>query len=112
MAKWHHVQRDFSGGEISPRMLMRTDTDVYQKAVLLMENFIPTQQGGAERAPGTRFVTEVEGLNARIIPYLTPANERSVLILTPQKIKLLTNVGDTLGLTSFGTYDSNPCDAD
>ncbi len=54
MAKFVEIQRDFSGGEISQRMFMRDDLEIHGKSLLTMENFIPTMQGTAVRAPGTR----------------------------------------------------------
>jgi len=75
----HYTQRDFSGGEISSRMLMRADTVMYAKSLLAMENFIPTLQGTAERAPGSRFLVDTGVNAARIIPYRTPLNEPAVV---------------------------------
>ena len=82
MSLWHHVQRSFSGGEISPRMLMRTDHPYYKQSAMQMVNFIPTPQGSAVRAPGTRYLQDVGELKARIVPYLTTGNERSLLLFT------------------------------
>ena len=97
MAEWHTVQRDFSGGVISPRMVGRDNTEVYQRSVLEMENFMPTMMGGARRMPGTRFMREIENtFRARIVPYLTTANERSLLVFTPLNVKLLTNITDEI----------------
>ena len=42
MADWHPIQHSFSAGEVSERMLMRTDSAVYAQSVLDMLNFIPT----------------------------------------------------------------------
>lgn len=107
--KLNHIQRSFSGGEISPKMLMRADTAAYKQALLEMTNFMPTMQGGAQRMPGTRFIqevkqtedvegtpTEVTATAARIIPYLTSGNERSLVVLTPLGLKLIRNVTDPL----------------
>ena len=103
--KFTHIQRSFSGGEISPKMLMRADTEAYKQSALEMTNFMPTMQGGAQRMPGTRFVMEVteeedeEEIPAtvgRIIPYLTSGNERSLVVLTPEVIQLFLNITDNL----------------
>lgn len=107
MAQWHHIQRDFSGGAISERMLMRADSEAYKKSTLAMNNYIPTLQGPAERAPGSRIVQEIldplDGVpsTARIIPFLTIGNERSLIVMTPADaqtpdsggLKLIENVG-------------------
>jgi hypothetical protein len=95
MARRTHIQRDFSGGAISPKMLMRQDTDVYKRSVLSMQNYIPTPQGSALRAPGTRFVEALTDDNVRIIPYLSPANERSMVVLTPEACDIKFNVNDS-----------------
>lgn len=109
-----HIQRDFSGGEISGRMLMRADTDIYKKSALEMVNFYPTLLGSAKRAPGTRFIREimmpdgeedeVSATAVRIIPYLTRANERSLAIFTPGYVTLVTDIAD--GITG-NTAQSN-----
>ena len=91
---WQHIQRDFSGGEISEKMLMRADTDEYKRSVLYMMNMMPTPQGTALRSPGTRFVKTIDADTARIIPYLTPSNERSLLVMTPDTLELNRNITD------------------
>lgn len=97
-----HVQRDFSGGMISKRMLMRADTDQYKRSVLWMANFIPTRQGTAQRAPGTEFIQEVVDdlgdpiLQARIFPYLSQSNERILLLMTDGKVQLIRGLGSQL----------------
>lgn len=98
MPEWQHIQRDFSGGEISGRMLMRQDTDVYKRSLIEMVNFMPMSQGSAKRMPGTLFYEELDDLNARIIPYLTAGNERSLIVLTPENLRLIRNVTERIGL--------------
>lgn len=84
-------QVDFSGGEISDRMVMRTDTDVLARSVAEMINFMPTLQGSAERSPGTRLVEVITlgNTNARIIPYFSPTNERSLVKIEPAGISFI-----------------------
>ena len=94
MSTYHHIQRDFSGGEISPRMLMRQDTEVYKKSVLEMTNYMPMLQGGMQRTPGTRYVLNIPQTEARIIPYLTQANERSLVVMTANAVKMYININD------------------
>jgi hypothetical protein len=94
MAKWTHIQNDFSAGELSPKMSMRQDEEVYLRGVKEMTNFLPTPQGTALRMPGTRHLLDTGANTGRIIPYLTSANERSLVLLGHTTIKLLTNVND------------------
>jgi len=97
MGQSNHIQRDFSGGEISPKMLMRQDTDVYKKSAGVMTNFLPTPLGSAVRVPGTRFMRDLGNYKeTRIMPYLTLANERSLLVLQDSTLKLIRNITDEL----------------
>lgn len=92
MAFRHHVQRDFSGGEVSPDLLFRDDLALHAKSLAEMVNFMPLLQGPAVRTPGTRFILEVAGnpSTARIIPYITPGGVQALVLMTPK-------VGGTLG---------------
>jgi len=92
MASNYVLQNDFSGGEVSLRMSLRTDTEIWGKSVKRMVNFAPTLQGSAERTPGTRFIQEISDLNARIMPYLSPTNERSLLLITPSTIETIPDI--------------------
>ena len=90
MAKRYDLQLDFSGGEVSRRVLMREDADMHSKSVLRMLNMVPTLQGTAVRSPGTRYVypivdqvTQEPEAVARIIPFITSNNERAIVELTP-----------------------------
>jgi hypothetical protein len=97
MARGPIVQRDFSGGEISSRMLMRADTEVYGKSALQMVNWFPTLQGSMERCPGSRFVYEIVNKStARLIPYITPDNKRGFVELTPGGITIRTGYVEIL----------------
>jgi hypothetical protein len=75
-------------------MIMRADTDVYKKSVFQMENFIPTPQGTAQRAPGSRFVLDTQLAAARVVPFLTTGNERSLVLFSDGALKLIRNVND------------------
>lgn len=58
------LQANFNGGEISPRMLGRSDLVVYSKSLKSCVNMIPYVQGGITRRIGTYFAASVK----------TPAN--------------------------------------
>jgi hypothetical protein len=84
-------------------MVMRADTEVYAKSLLAMENFVPTLQGTAERAPGTRFVLDLlaGASDVRIFPYLTPANQRAMILMTPTEVQVLETVTEGYGATGY-----------
>ena len=54
-ATW--VQSNFNGGEWSPLAYGRYDLAKNKNGLAKCQNFIPTQQGGLTRRPGTRFIT-------------------------------------------------------
>ena len=61
----HPIIASFNGGELSPLMGGRPDTEKYQAGLSLCENFIPRVQGALVRRGGTRFVAEVKDSAAR-----------------------------------------------
>jgi len=79
------VKRDFSGGEIGSRMIMRDDSPLHEKAVMHMRNYMPTLQGPAMRTPATRFIHDINPNDnyARIIPYVTSNNQRALVEILP-----------------------------
>jgi len=56
MAKAAPLQADFSGGEISPDLHARVDTDLYRKSLETCKNFIPLQKGAVTKRPGTKHL--------------------------------------------------------
>lgn len=60
MARTTQVQTNFTAGEISPRLIGRTDFEKYFDGVETMENFITYPHGGCRRRSGTRYVAEVK----------------------------------------------------
>jgi hypothetical protein len=101
------VKTDFSGGEISTRMMMRADTEVYQKAVSSLLNFMPTIQGTVERTPGTRFMFEPTEMDLRIIPYRTPANERALVTISTTEARVRPNLNDLIVSEPTGAVVAN-----
>lgn len=65
------VQHSFATGEVSPRIVGRSDKERYYNALETLENYRITHHGAAERFPGLRFVGEVKTSSAatRIIPF-------------------------------------------
>jgi hypothetical protein len=55
----------FNGGELSPLMGGRPDTEKYQAGLSLCENFIPRVQGALVRRGGTQFMAEVRNSGDR-----------------------------------------------
>lgn len=56
MARVVHVQNNFTGGELSPRMRGRGDVARYQNGAEILENVIVVVHGGAVRRYGLRYL--------------------------------------------------------
>lgn len=63
MPKVNYTQRSFNAGELTPKLLARTDFDKYASGCSVMENLIPTVQGTAVKRAGTVFAAEVKSSN-------------------------------------------------
>ncbi len=54
----------FNSGEFSPKIDARSDTEKFAAGCRRLENMIPSVFGGAERRPGTEFITSSESSDA------------------------------------------------
>lgn len=72
MPKTIWAQTNFTGGEISPRLLGRTDLARYANALLTGENVVVLEQGGARLKPGTDLTgsSKFADRPARLIPFV------------------------------------------
>ena len=78
------VQTNFSAGEISPRLLARTDLAKYQNGVSRLDNLIVQQHGGIVRRPGTKYVAHTkDSAEARLVPFEYSTTETYVIEFTP-----------------------------
>lgn len=96
----------FNGGEVSPYVYARTDNDLYDKACLKMENFIPLEYGGATKRPSTEFVHEFTDTlsvpvgETKLYSFILNAKETYVLCFTNY---LLTIFKDNVLVTTLTT---------
>jgi len=56
-----------TAGELSPKLAGQVNLDKYKNGAETVENYTIFKQGGATRAPGTRFVKEVKDSTAKTI---------------------------------------------
>jgi hypothetical protein len=49
------ILTDFTGGEVSDRLMARIDVPVYPRTCRLLENFVAHASGGADLRPGTFY---------------------------------------------------------
>ena len=70
MPRATHVQTNFTAGEISPRLLGRSDLTRYQNGLQTANNVIIYPHGMIARRPGTKYVsTTKNSSSARLIPF-------------------------------------------
>ena len=62
---------NFGNGEVSPRLLGRTDIAKYYDSCQIVRNMVPMPQGGMTRRPGTMFVAQAadQANPAHLIPF-------------------------------------------
>jgi len=72
MARVKQIITDFTSGEISPKMIARTDLESYKHGCKKMLNAYPLPHGACTRRRGTRALVEVKDSTrpAKLIPYI------------------------------------------
>lgn len=89
MPKVSAIQTNFNGGEISPYLYGRVDSDRYKASLAVCKNYIPTIQGALTRRPGTVFVAETKFSNkqSRLIPFEFSTTQAYMLEFGDQYIR-------------------------
>ena len=90
MAQFQTVKAVFNGGEMSPLMDGRTDSEKYATGCRLLENFIVRSYGGAFKRPGTRYGTSGSDVTdcVRLIPFRRSTSINFVLGFKTNAIKV------------------------
>lgn len=91
MAVLNLNQTSFTSGELSPRVLGRTDIDRYGFGVKLCRNAIVTKQGGVKRRPGSMYVGAADTAVARssiLIPFIQGADSAWMIEFSNVKAKV------------------------
>jgi hypothetical protein len=106
------AQSNFSGGEISPKLLGRFDTEIFSKSVEEMENWIPYSFGPVTTRPGTIFVNTVEDQtkSTRLVSFYVAEDIAYVLEFGDESLRVYRDDGSGPGIVAVGTittpYDS------
>jgi hypothetical protein len=98
MARTKGIITQFNGGELSPLLAGRVDTQKYPAGLELMQGFMPTTQGPALSIPGTRFVAEIKDSSSRawLIRFEFNSEQSYVLEFGVGYIRFFTNRGQVL----------------
>jgi hypothetical protein len=84
------LQANLNAGELSPRLLARMDTPLYQTGLALCRNFIPGLHGGVRNRTGTKFVAYIKNVSAkpRLVPFRFSAGTGQNYILCFENLVL------------------------
>ncbi|MGG6196151.1 hypothetical protein ACQV2B_18985 [Pantoea allii] len=87
----HHIQTDFTGGELDPMLLGRVNADRYGVAAKELTNMWVRVSGGAEGRAGLRFVNKARDNTGdiRLIPWVYNRDQSYVLELTDNKMRFI-----------------------
>lgn len=92
------LQSTFLGGEFSPLLYGRVDTDRYSEALDTCLNYIPTIQGPLVRRPGTYFVAETETMTeaSRLVSFEFSTTQAYILEFGNEYVRFYRNHGQIL----------------
>lgn len=95
MPKVSPGQVNFNGGEFSPLLYGRVDSDRYKTALRICENYLPTIQGGLTRRPGTFYVcnTKEPDQFSRLQPFEFSTTQAYMLEFGHQYIRFFKDNG-------------------
>ena len=105
------AQTNFTAGEISPKLLSRSDVARYANGVKTLTNFIVHPHGGATRRPGTLYAAEAKYNTAtRVIPFEFGTTAAYTLEFGEKYIRFFKdNAQLTVSPTVTGATKANPC---
>tara|TARA_B100000212_G_scaffold337257_1_gene311806 strand:+ start:3059 stop:5335 length:2277 start_codon:yes stop_codon:yes gene_type:complete len=117
MARIRVPLSNFQFGEVSPSMVSRTDTKIYQNAAKKIENFFLRNEGGLLKRFGTRRIYEFDTTvdttkrqQVRIIPFIFSDDERYIISLEHLKIRCF-KIDPTTGAVSIVTTITQDVDS-
>jgi len=87
----------FQAGEISPRFLGRSDTEIYQKGLETAENVIVLKQGGVRKRGGVEHIGQITGNRARVFTLQVTRQRYYTIILHDLEMVILAAGARLLG---------------
>ncbi len=112
MPKANPIQTNMTGGEVSPYLYARVDTQKYQNGMRTIENAIVMTAGGAKKRTGSKFVwyERNNSPRSRLVPFQYNAEQAYVLEFGNSYIRFYTNGGilTQAAQTITGITKANP----
>lgn len=101
--KLHPIQNTFEAGELSPRMLGRSDTDTYSKGLLSGKNMVIDVRGPARSRSGSEHQLTLTADCARLEVFQVEANSYFNMLFTPLRL----DIGSPTGSVATSNYIKN-----
>ncbi len=92
MAKINLIKNNFTSGELSPHIWLRTDLQQYRNGTKEMFNFLPIVEGGLKRRSGTEALAVTAGA-VRILPFIISHSTAYLLVFKALSIDVLNSNG-------------------
>jgi hypothetical protein len=95
MPKANVIQTNWTGGELSPYLYGRVDTQKYANGAKTIENFIVVPSGGVKKRTGSKFVWYARNASdkTRLVPFVYNAEQTYILEFSDTKIRFFTSQG-------------------
>jgi len=89
------VYNNFSGGEISPRMMGRFDLPIYYAGAKQIQNMVVLPTGGLVKAPGTDYIADQASANysSRLQPFIYARTQAYILEFGHQTMRVFKDDG-------------------
>lgn len=88
MAKINIIKNNFTSGELSPHIWLRTDLNQYKNGCKEVFNMLPIVEGGIKRRGGTEAIAQTKDA-VRLIPFVLSHTEAFILIFKSKQIEIL-----------------------
>lgn len=85
------IINSFNGGELSPRMMGRSDTAVYQIGLETCENFVPTVEGPIVKRPGFEYIRAADSASTWLSTFRFNLTQDYVIEWSELKARFFTN---------------------
>lgn len=100
----HSAHLSFTGGEMSPYLLHRTDFEKHSTGAELMENYLPLPYGGFRKRPGLEWVTALAA-ETRLEPFEYSTSSKYLLAFTSTGLTVFGEDGTSKDTVTFAFGD-------
>lgn len=87
MAKINLIKNNFTSGELSPHIWMRTDLNQYRNGCKEVLNMLPIVEGGIKRRAGTQAIVSTPNA-VRILPFVVSHTDCFILVFKANQIEV------------------------